>query len=83
MFSRLKYVVYQIGTHETFIIFPEWEQHNDMVSRLLIAPNLVKGAGFVNFVDDTPECYGDSVSLDIKSRKEDTILMMKATGKDE
>lgn len=42
----------------------------------------VVSAGFIRFSDDGPECYGQSISLGLDSRPEDTLLAKSAFGED-
>jgi hypothetical protein len=77
MFDKTKYIIIEKSCNDLPIIFPEFINHRDMVN-----PNdKVISAGFVKFyVNESGNvdisCYGESVSLDVKSRGDiDTKLM--------
>ncbi len=78
---------------ETPILFPPHVGHNDMARSLGIAPDDVLGAGYVRFsaVDVADgrhsgqpfhvveaRVYGESTSLKVKSREEDSRLISQA-----
>jgi len=68
--SRLKYIILDDQT-ESPIIFPNWINHSDMVQGY----QKVLSAGFLDVVAGAAghlriACYGESVSLKIKSRPE-------------
>ena len=74
---KMKYLILDDG-YETPILFPEYKKHDDMSRKLGKAIS----AGFVSF-GPRPEgevgatCYGESVSLKIKSRPEDSGLISR------
>ena len=79
MTDPAKYIVFLHGGCETAVVFPCWINHSNM------APfrKEVVGAGRVkfSFADDKiwAECYGDSVSLKVKSRlMQDAELIEKS-----
>ncbi len=45
-----------------------------------LGPNRVLGAGFIRFTEKGPVCYGRSVSLNVSSREEDSLLAKIAFG---
>lgn len=61
---KLKYIIDDI---DGFAVFSEFVQH-DRVAIPFQSYNQIVGAGFVSFVDGTVTCYGESISLRIKSR---------------
>lgn len=64
----LKYIIVDDGLNEKPIIFSNLDQHNDIAYRLSWKP---VSAGFVTMVNGQAECYGESISLNIKSRPEE------------
>jgi hypothetical protein len=69
----MKYVVTQYsGAPERIIIFPASENHSDH------RPNnpqvKVLGAGLIQLCGKRMRCYGESVTLGIRARREDTEL---------
>ena len=67
MFDSAKYLIVDTGTNEAVVIFSGFLSH-DVVAGRLGSP--VVSAGFVDFDQDGPHCFGKSTSLDIKSRGE-------------
>ena len=72
--DKLKYVV---DDCKTFLIFHHTVVHRDVARHLMGEP---VGAGFCKLRADKSgkidvECWGESVSLDIKSRKEDQKII--------
>ena len=64
--SKLKYIINQI---DQFMIFPPAVQHVD-AARLLMGkfgPDVVSG-GFIDISNNEVNCYGESISLNLKSR---------------
>lgn len=72
MYTRVKY----INVEDNIIVFPELMQHSQFRN---MGP---KSAGFIAFGTDkwgnpTCGCYGESVSLGLKSDPKDTLLAIK------
>lgn len=70
---KTKYVVFDNGRHEDMIVFSDMQQHDQMTRGL---PGPAVSAGFISMYtdfggDQLVECYGDSISLGIKSRPEE------------
>ena len=68
--SKVKYI---ITKDNKIIVFNEWFQHSDFRHFEPIS------AGFISFgvnKDNNPtcSCYGESISLGLKSREEDTAI---------
>jgi len=64
--EKMKYV--RIGDYNSIVIFPEIIQHSDFRH---LKP---KSAGFCYISEEKVECFGESISLGIKSdEKYDTI----------
>lgn len=75
MFDKLKYIAYDTGLSDTMLLFPEVDKHADIASRMGLRKDQILGAGFVVFPEGVPECFGESISLEVKSREEDTKLL--------
>ncbi len=60
-----KYIVFQ-GREEYIIVFPPMVSHSEVASGLTVL-----SAGFIN---EDLICYGDSTTLKVSSRVEDTQL---------
>jgi len=70
-----KYVVIQRGTLEVPLVFPDFETHSEMARGFKVV-----SAGFCNPPDSSDEnwvCWGESVSLNVSSRKEDSVLLTR------
>ena len=74
----MKYIVIDNNGMDDVILFPPWRKHDEMVLQLSVDVSKVVSAGFVK-CDDAGHlyCYGESVSLRVKSRKEDTDLITR------
>lgn len=70
----LKYISFEEGGLEHVVIFGHSLNHNEVAKRMGITP---LGAGAVCGIDeDTVQCYGQSMSLNVMSRREkDTDLV--------
>ena len=75
--GQMKYIIVDNGQWDAPVIFDESTQHFTMAAN---TPGTVIAAGFVRFTTDGLECYGQSISLGIKSRPEDTKLINKMIG---
>ena len=66
----MKYITYKCFRDrvDKFVIFDKITNHSDMAKGLTAEEIL--GAGFVGFGDDGARCYGESVTLNMKSRGE-------------
>ncbi len=85
-----KYIIVETMGHETAIMFDSLISHNDFTDSFLISR--VKSAGFFvvksNPTKDDPDdisvgVWGESVTLKIKSKKEDEILLKRVLRKEE
>jgi len=82
MFSKAKYIIVANSTIELPYVFPELVKHSDLARLVTKDTTLtVVGAGFCH-VSNTGsyECYGDSSSLGVKSREEDSDLLNRMLG---
>lgn len=70
MTIRTKYITFDNGTIDTIVIFPEISQHRDID----LLDSKILGAGFIEMVNGSWKCYGESISLAVKSRPQDTII---------
>lgn len=66
---QAKYIRWDTGLVDAIIIFPDFVQHRDMAAGL---HGKIISAGFIN--PETLNCYGKSISLDLKSLPEDSDL---------
>lgn len=66
----MKYIIIEIQEMEVPILFPEFVQHESIWNRM-DRPKVVS-AGFCT---STFDCYGESISLCIKSRKDDSLII--------
>lgn len=73
--KQTKYIVFE-DDHglEDIIIFSELQQHANIL-RLGLTP---VSAGFIEITSESLHCYGDSISLNLKSRPEDTKIAKRA-----
>jgi len=72
----MKFVTFITGGTEQIIIFPKKIQHSDFaeeITRLSFGTMRAISGGFI----DSGECVGKSISLNMKSRPEDTKLLNK------
>lgn len=69
---KSKYII--IGDGNIPVVFPELYEHRRvaiaMTDEPLSAPGVIVGAGFCYIEDNKYVCYGESISLHIKSRNE-------------
>ena len=72
---KTKYIIDEING---FLIFPEYIQH-DMAAKILTCHGYeILGAGFVDLSGGVVTCYGESISLGIKSRgQEDAEILAR------
>lgn len=79
---KTKYIVYDTHLCPMAVVFPELINHNDMARALNINPDDIWGAGFCYINKDAAwTCYGESISLKVKSRgEEDERLLNKYCG---
>lgn len=75
--KKMKYIIVDNGQWDAPVIFDEFTQHYAMAANI---PGKVIAAGFVRFTPNGLECYGNSVSLKISSREEDSALINKMLG---
>jgi len=73
--DRAKYIMFDNGLMQVPIIFPIVIGHSEMGRNF---PNWnVVSAGFVQWTKDGIFAFGDSITLKVKSRPEDTTYMRK------
>lgn len=61
---------------DNFVIFPSFLQH-DTIAFKTISPHFkVVSAGFFQFEDGKPYCFGRSHSLNLESRPEDSLIIL-------
>lgn len=66
---KIKYITFDTGLIEAIIIFPEYVMHRDIGIQ-----GEILGAGFIEVIDGQWNCYGESISLKVKSRPEDSKI---------
>jgi hypothetical protein len=72
---RMKYI---ISKDDTPVVFSDIQSHQEVASALSF---LVLGAGFCHINNKEFVCYGDSVSLNVKSRGPvDSLIINKVFG---
>ena len=69
MDTKQKYV--RLEQYNEIIIFPEIIQHSDFISMKPIS------AGFCYVHSDKVVCFGESISLRLKSKEDDTLIATK------
>lgn len=78
--NRMKYIKYKHGPSGTLtqiVIFSELDTHRDMASKLSLKEDDVISAGFFTCSPESVQCYGDSYSLGVDSKKEDSEEIMR------
>lgn len=83
MRHEAKYIVFDDGTYVVPVIFSDFEEHSEMKRRY---PSNYKilGAGFISVGKFGLSCYGESVTLNVKSRgKEDEAIFLNMFGHEE
>ncbi len=70
-----KYIVFDTGVIEDIIIFSLIQDHAEMAQRLRHKP---VSAGFIEFNQSGPVCYGKSMSLVLDAREVDTKIARRA-----
>lgn len=78
--DRCKYVVFSNGFEEIPLLFPGFVQHSEVARHF---PHLTPiSAGFVSQMqpDGKIEAHGESLSLNLKSRAQDTNLLRSLLG---
>lgn len=75
--KKMKYVVVDDGLLECPYIFSNHINHSNFVNGLKLVGigGEIISAGFVNFDGERLICFGESVSLGVKARPEDTTLI--------
>jgi hypothetical protein len=76
MFFKGKYII--VGDN-TPIVFPETVTHSDMAHMVRICGQ-AKSAGFVYTDEKGYHCYGESISLNLKSSPDDSKILNKYLG---
>jgi hypothetical protein len=70
---KAKYIIH---AEKIPIVFPEIISHADMVRNMRWKGEDIVGAGFVYVDDDSYNCYGESVSLHVKSRGVEDVKIL-------
>lgn len=80
MANNIKYLSFKNSYNDSeCIMFPTSIGHDTMFSKLGLDKKDLIGAGFVEILEKNghqiAKCYGESISLNIKSNKEDSSLL--------
>lgn len=74
--TTMKYITFSDNGCENIVIFGNTMKHVDVATSLGLS--VVLGAGYINgFLSGDLKCFGDSLSLDIKSRGSEDIKIMR------
>ena len=73
---RQKYIIFDNELIVYIIVFPDCLQHQN-IALLFGDYNKPISAGFISLRDNKAQCYGESVSLKLKSRPEDSKLAQR------
>lgn len=65
--NKMKYVIFN---DDTFVIMPSSRNHSDV--RQMGIP---RSAGFCSIGKNGFSCYGESISLNLKSHKDDSFIL--------
>ena len=78
---KLKYIVFDTGLCDSIVVFPHLIQHREIANRMQWP---VLGAGFIQLDDKGKwHCFGKSISLNVVSRPEDTVIARKQLSNDD
>lgn len=75
--NKAKYIIAEVNGLPTPFVFPEWVTHANVAMLLNVKP---VAAGFTHIAEDKFVCYGDSVSLKIGARAEDSSILTRTLG---
>ena len=73
---RTKYIIFEDNGLEDIIVFSGLQKHDSIARRLGLRP--ISAGFFVIDADGIPKCYGESTSLKLESREEDTKIAKRA-----
>jgi hypothetical protein len=80
--EAMKYIVIDMKlAGETMVIFPDHIKHKRMAQGACDCENHPVSAGFITLRDGKFTCYDESISLDLKSRPEDSALANRMFGR--
>lgn len=75
--DRAKYIIFAHPMLEVPVVFPMHISHADMAKLIQMEPI---SAGFARLADGELETFGDSLTLKLKARPEDTRLLQSILG---
>lgn len=83
MFDHPKYICFRRGVFEDAVVFSTSVKHSDMAQLLGLSTEDIHSAGFVTFGSDhegaiVPMPYGESVSLGVKTIKDESVRILKS-----
>lgn len=67
---KQKYIIIDDGFNDVIVVFPDIIQHS-----VIAGDHKVVGAGFIDMSNG--KCYGNSYSLGVSSRPEDTKIALR------
>ena len=83
----MKYIIFKQLNEEFPVLFPSIIKHSDMAEALLkeevLVPMYLVSAGFIRgrtYDEQGIVCYGDSMTLNLPSRPQDTSIVNKFLG---
>lgn len=80
---EIKYIRHE---EQGFILWPVvdgdplWHKHMGRFVTEKCRGGKILSAGFVKFVDGKPECYGESMSLDLAKHPDDNVALAQQLG---
>lgn len=72
----MKYIIVDTGFQERAYLFSGGLNHSDVAARLNVRDQIVS-AGHVRISCDGAFCYGESITLKVRSRDQDTAILNK------
>lgn len=73
--NQMKYIIFTGTLHAEPVIFPMVQQHDDMAEALKDRCGKPVSAGFVDITDGVMSAHGESDSLGISSRPQDSQII--------
>ena len=78
--NYMKYIMFDNGMYDVPVIFSNAEDHGDTARPYLNRGWQVLSAGMIDFSPEGLRCYGDSHSLKVKARPEDSDIVNRMIG---
>lgn len=81
--NGMKYIAFDGPLFEEIVLFPAGRDHAAFAKMLGITKEDILGAGFVRIdAYNAPLCWGQSISLGVQARQEDTALFLRMSDYD-